>query len=124
MIRVIESSQIGKLLARKAARFTEAEEVVRPILENVRRRGDKALIEYARKFDGFDRRTPLVPAAELKAAASQLRPGFVRAVSAASANIEAFAKLQLPVSRTKTIAPGIQAGQMIRPLDTVAAYIP
>ena len=51
MIRIIDSTQVGKLLARKAARFAEAEETVRPILENVRNRGDKALLEYARKFD-------------------------------------------------------------------------
>ena len=41
MIRIVESSQIGKLLARKAARFTEAEAVVRPILEDVRNRATK-----------------------------------------------------------------------------------
>ena len=48
MIRILETKQVGRLLARKAARFTEAEAVVRPILEAVRRRGDRALMEYAR----------------------------------------------------------------------------
>jgi histidinol dehydrogenase len=124
MIRIIESSQIGRLLARKAARFTEAEAVVRPILENVRARGDKALIEYARQFDSFDRKTPLVPAGELKSAAAGLNPAFVQALETASANIEAFAKLQMPEARTKRIAPGIQIGQVVRPLDAVGAYIP
>ena len=36
VIRILESKQVGRLLARKAARFTEAEAVVRPILEAVR----------------------------------------------------------------------------------------
>ena len=57
MIRIVDSTQVGKLLARKAARFAEAEAVVRPILEAVRKRGDKALLEYARKFDDFDRKS-------------------------------------------------------------------
>ena len=51
MIRIVDSSQVGKLLARKAARFTEAEETVRPILDNVRKRGDKALLDYARAIE-------------------------------------------------------------------------
>ena len=53
MIRIVEHTQVGRILARKAARFTEAEQTVAPILEAVRRRGDKAVIEYAQKFDGF-----------------------------------------------------------------------
>ena len=36
MIRILGSKEVGKLLARKAARFAEAEATVRPILENVR----------------------------------------------------------------------------------------
>ncbi len=42
-------------MARKSqVRFEEAERVVAPILEDVRRRGDAALLEYARKFDRFE----------------------------------------------------------------------
>ena len=51
VIRILASKDVGRLLARKAARFTEAEAVVRPILEAVRKRGDRALLEYARQFD-------------------------------------------------------------------------
>ena len=35
-------------------RWLEAERIVAPILEDVRKRGDDALFEYARKFDGLD----------------------------------------------------------------------
>lgn len=124
MIRIVDSTQVTKLLARKAARFAEAETTVRPILEAVRTQGDKALLAYARQFDGFDRKSALVPAAELKAAEAQLTPAFRRAVKTASKNIRAFAKLQLPVSRSAELSPGLVAGQIVRPLDAVAAYIP
>src|SRR5687768_15920792 len=124
MIRIVDSSQVGKLLARKAARFTEAEEAVRPILDNVRKRGDKALLEYARKFDKFQRKTPLVSQPELNAAADNLTPDFRNAIATASENIRAFARLQLPEARSSAIAPGLLVGQVIRPLDVVAAYIP
>ena len=124
MIRVLEAEQTEKLLARKAARFQEAEAVVRPILEDVRKRGDRALIEYARKFDRLDRRSVVVPESELDAAAERLSPAFRSAVRTASRNIRAFASMQLPVGGTREVSPGLRLGQIVRPLDTVAAYIP
>ncbi|HYI93958.1 MAG TPA: histidinol dehydrogenase [Bryobacteraceae bacterium] len=124
MIRIVDSTQVGKLLARKAARFADAEDTVRPILENIRKRGDKALLEYARKFDKFDRKSPRLSPAELKAAEGELSPAFLKAIETASKNIRAFAKLQMPVAKSATISPGLSVGQVVRPLDVVAAYIP
>jgi len=122
VIRIIESKDVGRLLARKAARFTEAEAVVRPILDAVRKRGDRALLEYARKFDGLERKSVRVPAAEL--AAAPLDDDFRAAVATASANIRAYAERQMPKPWSAQIRPGIRLGQIVRPLDTVAAYIP
>jgi histidinol dehydrogenase len=124
MIRILASKDVGRLLARKAARFTEAEQVVRPILDAVRTRGDKALLEYARQFDHLERKSVRVPAAELAAAAAALPPDFRRAVETASANIRAYAHLQMPKEWSRTVRPGLKLGQIVRPLDTVAAYIP
>lgn len=123
-IRILEATQATRLLKRKAARLEEAEAVVRPILEDVRKRGDKALVEYARKFDGLNRKSVAVPPAEREAAAKRLSRDFKKAVKTASANIRAFAKLQLPQERSEVVAPGIRLGQVVRPLDTVGAYIP
>jgi histidinol dehydrogenase len=122
VIRIIESKDVGRLLARKAARFTEAEAVVRPILEAVRKRGDRALIEYARKFDGLDRKSVQVPERELSDA--PLSAEFRAAVETAAANIRAYAERQMPKAWSAQVRPGIQLGQIVRPLDTVAAYIP
>jgi len=124
MIRIVDHTQVGRILARKAARFTEAEQTVAPILEAVRRRGDKAVIEYARQFDGFDRPSLRVSESELKTAQGSLSKEFRDAVKVASANIRAYAKLQLPAPKSAIISPGLKVGQVIRPLDTVAAYIP
>src|SRR3982751_3056769 len=122
MIRIVDSTQVGKLLARKAARFAEAEDTVRPILDDVRKRGDKALLEYARKFDNFDRKSAHVTEAELKTAEAQLSPAFRKAVETASTNIRAFAELQMPATKSAAISPGLIVGQVVRPLDVVAAY--
>jgi hypothetical protein len=122
VIRIIESKDVGRLLARKAARFSEAEAVVRPILEDVRKRGDRALMEYARKFDGLERKSVRVPEKEI--ASAQVSAEFRQAVEAASANIRAYAERQMPKEWSAQIRPGVRLGQIVRPLDTVAAYIP
>jgi len=123
VIRIIQSEEAGALLRRRAAKLDAAEAVVRPILEDVRRRGDRALIEYARKFDGFARRTVRVPEAELAAARKRLKPEFRRAVRTAAANIRDFARRQMPRAWMRS-AGGVRVGQVLRPLGTVAAYVP
>jgi len=87
VIRILASKEIARLLARRGARLAEAETVVRPILEAVRKRGDRALVEYARKFDGFTRKSVRVPGEELQAACVRLSPEFQSAVGTAAANV-------------------------------------
>ncbi|CAN5543438.1 histidinol dehydrogenase [soil metagenome] len=124
MIRILQSSDAAELFARKGMSLREAEAVVRPILEDVRARADAAVLEYARKFDACDRASLVVPEGELAEAAEQLSPAFREAVAAASANIRAFAQLQLPAAKTLDVAPGLRVSQIIRPLETVCGYVP
>ena len=124
MLRIVDTTAVPKMLARRAGRMTEAEGLVRPILEAVRKSGDKALVDYAKKFDGLDANTVAVPRAALDAAYSGLDAPIRSALKQASANIRAFAKLQLPAAKSKTLASGLKVGQVVRPLDVVAAYIP
>jgi len=124
MIRILDSREAGKWLRRRGARLTQAERVVRPILEAVRRHGDKALIEYARRLDGLDRPTVRVPEEQLRAASARLSTAFRDAVRVASKNIRAFARMQMPRPGFRQLCRGLRAGQIVRPLDAVAAYVP
>ncbi len=124
MLRIIDSSQASKLLVRRAARMTDAERTVRPILDDVRNRGDRAVLEYARRFDGFQGKSFRLDQAVLDAAWRRLTPALRGAVREASRNIRAYAKLQLPTAKSILPAPGLKLSQIVRPLDCVAAYIP
>jgi len=124
VLRIVESKDVGRILKRRAARLEAAEQTVRPILEGVRKRGDAALVEYARKFDRLDRKSVRVPQAELDAAWKKMPAALRAAVRTASANVRAYAKLQLPVAKSAVASPGRKLGQVIRPLDVVGAYIP
>lgn len=124
MLRILSSKDAPRLLKRRAARLDEAEAVVHPILEDVRRRGDAALLEYARRFDGFEGRSVLVSQARLEEAVRQLTPAFRRALRVSEKNVASFARMQLPRPQRITPAPGLRLSQIVRPLDAAAAYIP
>ena len=124
MIRILQSKEAGRLLTRKAARMAEAEAVVAPILAAVRKRGDAALMEYARKFDGLARKSVRVPEKELLAARQKLTLEFVRAVATAADSVRAFARRQMPAEWMREMKSGLRLGQIVRPLDSMAAYIP
>lgn len=124
MIRILESKDITQVLSRRAAKLSDAEETVRPILEAVRTRGDKGLLEYAKKFDGLNRKSVRVAPEELEAAASRLTPEFRAAVELAATNVRKYAERQLPKEYSASFGPGHKLGQVVRPLDTVGCYIP
>ncbi len=127
MLRVISSRNREALTAlrrRRASRLSDAERVVAPILEAVRRRGDEALVEFARELDGLERESPRVPAATLQEARRGLRPPFADAVRFAAARIRAYATRQMPVEWMESWEHGSQIGQIVRPLDSIGAYIP
>lgn len=124
MLRILEGSAVTELMSRRAVRLDEAELVVAPILEAVRTRGDAALHEYAERFDGFGGASFLADEGELASACDGLSAEFRAAVGTAAANVRKFAEWQLPCESIVSIGPGIEAGQLVRPVDTIAAYIP
>ncbi len=123
-MRVLGVQDAAELLARRAVRLAEAEGVVRPILEAVRERGDAAVLEYVRRFDDFAGQALRLPTCELEAARDGLSPDFRAAVGTAAANIRAYAEWQMPREWQRELRPGLRLGQIVRPLDTVAAYVP
>jgi histidinol dehydrogenase len=123
MIRILQAQEAESLLKRRAARQAEAESVVRPILEAVHSRGDEALLEYAARFDRLDR-SHIVSALEMDQASQRLSPELRKAVEIAAENIRVFARAQLPRDQTIEPRPGLAIGQVVRPLDAIAAYIP
>jgi len=119
MLRIISLSEAQTFITRKTVRLAEAEAVVAPILDAVRKRGDEAVLEYARKFDGFEGASLLVPTAE-----SRVSPAFHAALDTAAKNIREYAALQLPRERWVDFPDGRRLGYIVRPLESMGAYIP
>src|ERR1051326_2932423 len=108
MIRILDYKDARPLLTRKAQRLEEAERIVAPILEDVRKRGDAALLDYARKFDKFEGASVRIQAT------GRLEPKFAKAVEIAAANIREYARLQLPQERFVDYPDGRRLGQIVR----------
>jgi histidinol dehydrogenase len=98
---------------------------VRRIVTDVRKRGDRALFQYAAQLDGLVSTAQLrIAPAELAAAWDALDPALRKALTTAAAQIRAFAKRQLPASWSRTARPGLVTGQLVRPIPSVGCYVP
>ncbi|GBC61043.1 histidinol dehydrogenase [Desulfonema ishimotonii] len=99
---------------------------VKQILEDVRARGDAALIDYANRFDSPDltvdelRVTP----AEFEAAAGAVDADFMGSLNRATEHIEGFHRQQLRKSWIDTARPGTLLGQMFNPVGAAGVYVP
>jgi histidinol dehydrogenase len=118
-------AKLAELESRGGAALETVQPIVRKILREVREKGDRALLRYARKFDNLTPGTP-VPVEEKDTAAAwkQLAPSLQQALETAAANIRAFAQRQLPPSWNFSPIDGLSTGQLIRPIDSVGCYVP
>ena len=85
--------------------------------------GDRALIRFARKFDGVE--PPLeVTAEEMREQAARVAPDVRRAIRQAAANIARVAFRQIPRHWDLDVAPGVSIEQRVEPLARVGCYVP
>jgi histidinol dehydrogenase len=129
MLRIIRSTDKAAIARFERARqssLAEAERVARRILDAVRRGGDRALIRYSRRLDHLDLRKKgfTVSAEEVRRAYGEVSPDFVGALRVAAKNIQAVARRQLPRAWQIRNRTGVKVGQIIRPLERVACYVP
>jgi histidinol dehydrogenase len=125
-VRIIDSAderQVRRLLERRTRENAALVRRVARIVDDVRRRGDRAVIEYARRFDRL-MQPPEVTGEEMLAAERQLPRNVRRAISVAAANIRRVASRQLPRPWSVRPTDGIRISQRVLPLDRVGCYVP
>ena len=129
-VQIIEGYEAAgdKLRTRNHGKNQAVEQAVSEIIADVRERGDAAVAEYTRRFDGVELDSFAVPRSEIDEAAEFIqrdRPDFVEAFMKASENITAFHKRQIRQGFIITgEREGVVAGQRIIPLERVGLYIP
>ena len=98
--------------------------IVRDIIENVRTRGDEALIEYGKKFDKADLTSLEVSKEEIEEAFSLVDAEFIETVKEAAENIRKFHQKQVRDGFKIEEENGIVIGQKITPIEKVGLYVP
>lgn len=120
-------ARLQELLAFEAAQDPRIDESVAAILADVKARGDDALLEYTRRFDG----TRLAHARELEIGRDACEKALAglpetqrRALTTAAERVRAYHDRQRAASWSYADAEGNELGQRITALDRVGIYVP
>jgi histidinol dehydrogenase len=127
MIRIIDTQRgrqaLERLVGRRDRDDRDVLKNVAAIVGDVRRRGDAAVAEYARRFDGL--RKPIeVTAREIGDGAARAPREVRRAIRDAARNIRVVAERQRPRSRVVRVAPGVAVELRVVALSSVGCYVP
>ena len=118
---------LSALTRYEAAQDAAVESAVRDIVDDVRTRGDAAVLEYTNRFDRMAASSVAalqVPPAELRAAVEGLGAAERDALSAAAERVRRFHERQKAESWQYREADGTVLGQRVTPLDRAGLYVP
>ena len=121
------ASSLESLIAFESAQDPAVDAAVAAIIDDVRKRGDDALVDYTRRFDRLD--VPSAAALEVQpaelAAACDALPRVQRdALEQAVARVRRFHERQKATGFSMTDDDGSELGQRITPLDRLGIYVP
>ncbi len=102
------------------------ESVVRAIVDDVRRGGDRALFKYSKKFDRVEltKRSIRVTAKEIEKAHEQVSKKLISDLNSAARRIREFHKHKMPDSHLYRDSHGNELGWLIRPIEKAGLYVP
>ncbi len=119
-----EPSQWDAILRRPTLDTADLDATVSDILNDVRRRGDAAVLEYTERFDGVELPALRVGEAEIEAAEATLDEPLKEAIRTAQANIERFHRAQHETPAVIETMPGVKCWRKSVPIERVGLYVP
>ncbi|MBR2602538.1 MAG: histidinol dehydrogenase [Clostridia bacterium] len=125
MMKILKMGEVSAAeIFRRNTPTVNVTDTVAEILRQVRERGDAALREYTRKFDGADLENLLVTEAEMAEAVASVEPEFLRVLEKAAENIRKFHSRQIRNSFIINGEDGVIMGQKVIPVDRAGLYVP
>lgn len=127
MIKTIEYSEnlnLEKELARSQFSYDDVNETVENILKDVKKRGDKALFEYTKKFDKVNLKTLEVSEEEIQKAFDTIDKELLEVIKYSHDNIKLFHERQVRNNFIVKKENGVSLGQIINPIEKVGLYVP
>lgn len=117
--------EIAKALTRPNQKTSDIMKLVLPIIENVQKNGDKALLELTQKFDGVKLESPILKA-PFPQHLMDISDDMKEAIDLSMKNIEKFHAAQLPEKEIMSVetAPGVVCSRFAKPIENVGLYVP
>lgn len=120
----LSTDDIKRLVQRNVDPANEIRALVEEVIENVKQHGDRALLDYAHKFDKVELERLYLDKAELTEIAAAVLPEQQEALQLAYANIYKFHKGQLKTEDKVESMPGVTCWRELRAIEKVGLYIP
>ena len=117
-------SELARLVPRASTDVAAATESAAALIDDVRARGELALLEQAEKLDGVRPPHVRVHASEISEAVRQLVPQVRDALEAAIERVRTATRAQVPAGSVTVIAPGAEVIQRWQPVGRVGLYVP
>lgn len=118
------SAEVNRLVPRAALTIETAVDQVSELIQAVASTGEKAIVEAAQKFDGFDPRPIRVSSEELSNALAGLSVPLRAALSESIARVRKVSEDNLPKTVTTNFSAGGKVHQRWSPVDSVGLYVP
>lgn len=115
---------IRRITKRDQAESEDIRKAVEAILADIEQRGDAAVREYTKRFDGVDLDSFLVSPEEIDDAVDLVGPDFMAILEEAAANIRAYHERQVEQTWIDTFRPGVRLGAKFTPIQRVGVYVP
>lgn len=118
---------VNKLDNRKENISSQIQIIIDNMLEDIKKNGDESLIRYCKQLDGYDIKNKddfIVSEAEKEEAIKKIDPDFIRILKRTKSQITAFHQNQVDKSWSLYKDNGVCMGQMVRPIERVALYVP
>ncbi len=118
------AATLQQLLDSRNAGTADVAHTVKMIVGDVRDRGDKALVDYTKKFDRVELTSLRMSDAQINAAAAGCAPEVRAALELAATRIRAYHEVQKPKNHQYVDAAGVTLGWQYAPLESVGIYVP
>jgi histidinol dehydrogenase len=127
-LRDLSPVEKDRIMKRSETDIQSVMEVVGSIIEDVRKRGDDALRDYAKKFDHAEIRGSLMATDEdFEKAYAELDPNVIGAIRECAENVRIHHQQQIDKVEWNwldTVKPGVFAGEKITPIPSAGLYVP